>query len=147
LAEDDKRGGCPKSTQAEVNIVAVDLVKNYHQMTSRMIAESLNIPKTVVLQILKEDFCFQDFLLLHNMPTHKAGSVCQFLTHKNVTTLYHPLYIPDLFPPDYFLFPKLKMKLKGLNFADDAEIQEAITNELNKEGTKRGIFSSFSETV
>jgi hypothetical protein len=51
LIEDDKRGGCPKSTQTEVNFAAVaDLVKNDHRITSRMVAESLNIPK-----ILKED--------------------------------------------------------------------------------------------
>jgi hypothetical protein len=37
---------------------------------------------------------------------------------------------PDLSPPDYFLFPKLKMKLKGLHFADVTEIQEAITGEM-----------------
>ena len=56
LAEDDKRGVHPKSTSTEVNITAVaDLVKNDHQIATRMIAESLNIPKTVVLRILKED--------------------------------------------------------------------------------------------
>jgi Mn-dependent DtxR family transcriptional regulator len=50
------RGGRPKSTRTEVYIAAVaDLVKNGCRNTSRMIAESLNIPKTVVLQILKED--------------------------------------------------------------------------------------------
>jgi len=43
-------------TRTEVNIAAVaDLVKNDRQITLRMIAESLNIPKTVVLQILQED--------------------------------------------------------------------------------------------
>ena len=42
--------------QTEVIVAAVaDLVKNDHRITSRMIAESLNIPKTVVFQILKED--------------------------------------------------------------------------------------------
>jgi hypothetical protein len=41
-------------------------------------------------------------------------------------------YSPDLSPPDCFLFPRLKMKLKGLNFADITEIQEAITDELKK---------------
>jgi hypothetical protein len=46
--------------------------------------------------------------------------------------LYHPPYSPDLSLPDYFLFPKLKMKLKGLHFADVAEIQGAITDELKK---------------
>jgi hypothetical protein len=45
---------------------------------------------------------------------------------------YHPPYSPDLSPPDYFLFPKLKMKLKRLHFADVAEIQEAVTDELKK---------------
>ena len=45
-----------KSTLTEVNIAAVaDLVKNDRRIASRMIAESLNIPKTVVLWILKED--------------------------------------------------------------------------------------------
>jgi len=43
-----------------------------------------------------------------------------------------PIYSPDLSPPDYFLFPKLKIKLKGLHFAGVAEIQEAVTDELKK---------------
>jgi hypothetical protein len=30
------------------------------------------------------------------------------------------------------MFPKLKMKLKGLHFVDVAEIQEAVTDELKK---------------
>jgi hypothetical protein len=37
------------------------------------------------------------------------------------------------------------MKLKGLNFAEVAEIQEAVTDELKK--VQRGIFGSLSETV
>jgi hypothetical protein len=56
LVEDDERGGYTKSTQTEINIAAVaDLFKNDCRIASRMIAESLNIPKTVVLRILKED--------------------------------------------------------------------------------------------
>jgi hypothetical protein len=56
LIEDDERGGRPKSTRTEVNIAAVvDLVKNDRRIPSRIIAESLNVPKTVVLRILKED--------------------------------------------------------------------------------------------
>jgi len=53
LAEDEKRGGCPISTRNEVNIAPVAyFVKCDHQIASRMVAESLNIPKTVVLRIL-----------------------------------------------------------------------------------------------
>jgi hypothetical protein len=134
LLEDDERGGRPKSTRTEVNIADVsDLVKNDRRIASRITAGSLNIPKTVVLRILKEDICSRDVFLLHdNAPAHKAASVCQFLTPKNVTTLYHPPCSPDLSQPDYFLFPKSKMKLKGLHFADGAEIQDAVIDELKK---------------
>jgi len=67
-----------------------------------------------------------------NASAHKAASVCQFLTPKNVKPFINLLYSPDLSPPDYFLFLKLKMKLKGLHFADVAEIQEAVSDELKK---------------
>jgi len=76
-------------------------------------------------------FWSRDFFLLHdNAPAHKAASFCQFLSQTNVTTLYHYAYSPYLSPPDYFLFPSLKMKLKGLLFADAVEIQETVTDEL-----------------
>jgi len=65
----------------------------------------------------------------------------RFGTHlKNVTPLYPPPpkppppppHSPDLSPPDYFQFPKLKMKLKGLYFGDVVECDEAVTDELKK---------------
>jgi len=38
-------------------------------------------------------FCFQDFILLHdNAPAHKAASVWQYLTQKNVTTFISPVF-------------------------------------------------------
>jgi hypothetical protein len=56
LVEDDERGGRPKSARTEAHIAAVaDLVKNELRIALRMIANSLNFPKSVVLQILKED--------------------------------------------------------------------------------------------
>jgi hypothetical protein len=56
MVKDDERGGRPQLTRTEVNIAAVaDLVKNDRRIASRITAESLNIPKTVVLRILKED--------------------------------------------------------------------------------------------
>jgi histone-lysine N-methyltransferase SETMAR len=63
-----------------------------------------------------------------------------FYPKRNVTTFYHPPYSPDLSPPDYFLFPKLKIKSKGLHFADVVKIQEAVTDELNK--VQKGEFSA-----
>ena len=86
------------------------------------------------------------FFLFHdNGPAHKAHNFCQFLTPKNVTPLYHPPCSPDLSPPDYFLFPKLKKKLNGLNLADAAEIQEAAADEL-KEVQKEEFSPAFQKT-
>ena len=48
--------GRPKSTRTEVNISDVaDMVQNDRRIASRKIADSLNIPNTVVFRILKED--------------------------------------------------------------------------------------------
>ena len=85
------------------------------------------------------------FKITELLPAHNAAKFANFLPQNNVTTFYHPpppSYSPDLSPPNHFLFPKLKMKLKGLYFADVVEIQEAVTDELKKV-QKRGIFGSF----
>jgi hypothetical protein len=75
LVEDDERGGRPKSTRTEVNIAVVvaDLVKNDRRIASRIIAESLNISKDVVLRILKEDLRKRKLC---------AGFVPRSLTHE-----------------------------------------------------------------
>jgi len=71
--------------------------------------------------------------LLHdNAPAHNSASFCQVLKKKNVTTIYHVPYYAVLSPTVYFLFPKLKIILKGLHFADVVEIKEAVTGELKK---------------
>jgi len=76
LVENDEISGHPKSTRTEVNIATVaDLVKNYRRIASRMIAESLNIPKTVVLRILKEDLGEKVVLhVLFHTPRHLIES-------------------------------------------------------------------------
>jgi hypothetical protein len=116
-----------------VNVADVaDLVKNDLRIASRMIVKSSNIPTTVVFQILKEDFCARYFFLLHdNAPAHKAESVCQFLTQKCNNLLSLPV-LSRFISAKYFLFLKLKIKFKGLQFADVAEIQETATDEVKK---------------
>ena len=61
--------------------------------------------------------------LLHDdVPAHKCITVRNFLASKSVQVLDHPAYSLDLSPYDYFLFPKLKMQLKGLRFDTILEI-------------------------
>ena len=75
--------------------------------------------------------------LLHhdNAPAHAALLTRRFLTDNNMTVVPHPPYSPDLAPSDFFLFPKLKMKLKGRRFQTVEEIQaesQAVLNTLRE---------------
>ena len=70
------------------------------------------------------------FLLHDNAPVHRAVAIEEFLARKQVCVLHHPPYSPDLSPCDYFLFPKLKLPLKGRLFEDVQDIQAAVTSSL-----------------
>ena len=91
-------------------------------------------------------FCSRDFFLFHeNAPAHKAATVCQF-DPKCVTTLYHPPPVLSRFiSARLFSFPKLNKKFKRLHFADIAEIQEAIPDELKK--VQKEEFSATSQNL
>ena len=71
--------------------------------------------------------------ILHqdNAPSHNALSIREFLTEKKIPVLPHPPYSPDLAPCDFFLFPKIKSKLKGHNHESVENIKEATTRALN----------------
>jgi hypothetical protein len=100
-----------KIDRTEVNIAAVaDLVKKDYRIASRMIAESFNFLKAVVLRIMKHDFCSRDifFLLLDNAPTHKAASVCQLLAQKDVKTVFHPHILQIYLRQTFVLSPSSK---------------------------------------
>ena len=63
--------------------------------------------------------------LLHddNAPSHRALATREFVAHNNVTTFPHPPYSPDLAPCDFFLFPKMRLQLKGRRFDGLEDIQ------------------------
>ena len=70
------------------------------------------------------------FLLHDNARKHTSLIVKEYLAQKGVVELNHPPYTPDLSPPDYFLFHKIKSNLKGKRFQDIDDIQKNVTAEL-----------------
>lgn len=74
----------------------------------------------------------QLFLLHDNAPPHKTLKVREFLNQKQICVIDHPPYSPDLSPCDYFLFPKLKIAMKGAFYDDIPAIQAAVTLVLKK---------------
>ena len=79
-----------------------------------------------------------NWLLLHdNAPPHTARATLQFLGNNNIETLSHPPYSPDLAPSDFWLFPNLKMPLRGKRFPSDNELigaADGVLRDLQKDG-------------
>jgi histone-lysine N-methyltransferase SETMAR len=74
----------------------------------------------------------QWFLHHDNTPSHTSLVVQQFLAEKNIPVITQPPYSPDLAPSDFWLFPTLKMGLKGTRFATMEDIKSNVTAELRK---------------
>ena len=73
-----------------------------------------------------------NWLLHHdNAPAHTSLVVREFLTKNNVTTVPHPAYSTDLAPCDFYVFPKMKLRLKGQCFASIEEVQAELQQILN----------------
>ncbi|UYV78708.1 hypothetical protein LAZ67_16002504 [Cordylochernes scorpioides] len=67
-----------------------------------------------------------------NAPAHTSLLVRDLLAKNNTLMMPQPPYFPDLFPCDFFLFPKLKRPMKGRRYATLDEIKTASTEELKK---------------
>jgi hypothetical protein len=62
-----------------------------------------------------------------------ASADCGFEIHS------HPPYSPDLAPIDFFLFPKLKAKVRGKRFGSNKGVTEAV-NEVFEDRNREFIF-------
>ena len=70
--------------------------------------------------------------MLHhdNAPAHRSSFVSDFLENHSTVTIPQPPNSPDLAPGDYFLFPKLKMRLKGRRFQVIEDIKKKSLRDL-----------------
>ena len=86
------------------------------------------------------------YLLHDNAPPHRALVVQEFLAQKNVCVIQHPPYSPDLSPCDYYLFPKMKVAMKG-TFYDDVEAIQAAVTRVIEAIPKTGLHKSMHDLV
>lgn len=92
-----------------------------------------------VLRHLREDirrkrpelWANQSWFLHHdNAPIHTAHLTRDYLTKNNVNVIPQAPYSPDMAPCDFFLFPKLKLPLRGKHFETIEAIKENSQKEL-----------------
>ena len=120
--EDVPRSGRPISSTNDQNVEVVRAVMaKDRRMSVRMIAEETGLDKNAKrlrkrAQRVRTDIA-DDWVLHHdNAPAHTALSIREFLAKKNIPPLPHPPYSPDLALCDFYLFSKLKSKLKDHHF-------------------------------
>jgi hypothetical protein len=65
-------------------------------------------------------------------PLHGAHSMQCFLAKNSSPVIQQPPFSPDLAPCNFWLFPQLKMLLKGKKFDDIETIQANMTKHLKK---------------
>lgn len=63
-----------------------------------------------------------------NASPHKCQLSKKTVANLGFESLQHPPYSPDLAPSDFYLFGKLKDKLRGTHFTDDDELKTAVTH-------------------
>ena len=61
-----------------------------------------------------------------NAPVHNSILITDYLTKMGIKTVPHSPYSPDLGPCDFWLFPKLKEKLRGCRYETIEEMKEAV---------------------
>ena len=100
-------------------------------------------------------FCFQRFtkkglpysaagvLILHDKARpHASDAISEILEKYGWQVLPHPPYSPDMSPPDFDLFPKLKKPLRWKRFSSIEEVSNEVTRvirRINNEGILAGI--------
>jgi len=91
----------------------------------------------------RSDMFAASVLILHdNARSHASGAVSEILEKYGWQVLPHPPYSPEMSPPDFDLFPKLKKPLRGKNFRSTEETSNEVTwviRRINNEGVLTGI--------
>jgi len=82
-----------------------------------------------------------DQLSYINAQPHVSGAVSEILEKCGWQVLPHPPYSPDMSPPAFDLFPKLKRPLRGKRFRSIEEVSEVtrVIRRINNEGVLTGI--------
>lgn len=126
--DSNPRSGRPSTTKTPGNIERVQLAINEdRRLTVRELECDLGIPKTSVWKILTENLqmvrvCAK---FIPKLLTVEQKNLRLEIAQDNLE-----MVSPDVAPCDFWLFPRLKMPLKGHRFDDKETVETNTTNAL-----------------
>ena len=135
--DSDSRSGRSSTTKKLDNIEQVRIaIEGGRRLTFRELENDLGIPKTTVWEILNKILGMTHVCAVTGFFTTITRQRIHRILRSNFwrnTRLYSSdslSYSPDIAPCDFWMFPKLKMALKGKRFDDIETIQSNATREL-----------------
>lgn len=79
-----------------------------------------------------------NWILHHNnTPTHTACIIRDFFTKHGTTVIAQAPYSADMAPCDFFLFPKLKLPLRGTRFDSIEDIEKKFAERAERYSSSR----------
>jgi len=116
-------------------IFIYDARSHVHQISARCFAYK-DSPKMSAM------FTASVLILHDNTRPHASGTVSEILKKYGWQVLPHPPYSPDMSPPEFDLFPKLKKLLRGKRFRSIEKVSNEVTQvmrRINNEEVLTGI--------
>jgi len=135
--DDDEHTGRPTSCTTPETVARIqELIRQDRRRTICDIAEEVEVGYGTCQQVLMKELGmhrvaakFVPRILTADQKQQRIAH--KFLAKNKIAVIPHPPYSPDLAPRDFFLFPKMKMKLKGHRFDTNEEIQADTQNVLD----------------
>jgi len=80
----------------------------------------------------RSDLLENDVLILSENARPHIGKVVRELDRYSWEVLPHPPYSPDMSPPDFDLFPKSKINLRGVGFSTLEDLSVSLTRRVRQ---------------
>jgi len=88
----------------------------------------------------RPDLLENGVLILHdNTRPHIGKVVRELLDRYSWEVLPHPPYSPDMSPPDFDLFPKLKINMHGVRFSTLEDLSASVTRRVRQFNCSTGV--------
>jgi len=140
--ENEPKPKKPRQSRSKIKVMLTVFFDYHGVVYSEFLPEGQTVNKEYYLNVMKRlrenirrkrpDLWKDNSWFLHhdNAPSHKAIVVQEFLAKNSTNVIEQAPYSPDMAPCDFFLFPKLKLPLRGRRFESIEAIKENSLKEL-----------------
>lgn len=141
-AKNEPKPKKPRQSKSKIKVMLTVFFDIRGVVHSEFLPEGQTVNKEYYLGVMRRlrenvrrkrpDLWRNNSWILHhdNAPAHKAIIVNEFLNKNSTNIIEQPPYSPDMAPCDFFLFPKLKLPLRGTRFASIEDIKTNSQREL-----------------